>query len=332
MKLSEKANLQLGIKPLYLTRFGSAYVGDSLELMRDLPNSSVNLILTSPPYALHFKKEYGNKSQTEYVSWFLQFAKEFFRILRNDGSFVLDIGGSWQPGQPTRSLYHFELLLSICKEIGFFLAQECFWYNPAKLPAPAEWVTVRKIRVKDAVECLWWLSKTPHPKANNQNVLNPYSEDMKRLMKRGYKPKLRPSGHHITHKFGNGNGGGSIPPNLLIYGNNDSNGRYLEACKRTGLKPHPARFPIQLPTFFLRFLTEPGDLVLDPFAGSNTTGEACEREKRRWLAFEIERSYLEASRFRFEQEMNAIELTRNGNGQNASPKQNELFSFESLTP
>ncbi len=324
----EKAKFPLSIKPLYSTRFGSAYVGDSLELVRELPDSSVNLILTSPPYALHFKKEYGNKNQSEYVDWFMPFAREFFRILRDDGSFVLDIGGSWQPGRPTRSLYHFELLVALCKDIGFCLAQECFWYNPAKLPAPAEWVTVRKIRIKDAVECLWWLSKTAHPKANNQNVLNPYSEDMKRLIKRGYKPKVRPSGHHITHKFGNGNRGGSIPPNLLIFGNNDSNGRYLEACKRAGLKPHPARFPIQLPTFFLRFLTEPGDIVFDPFGGSNTTGEACERERRRWLTFEVEKSYLEASRFRFDQEMAPIELTDNGNGQERASKQQELFLFE----
>ena len=331
MTLREKLNLQPGIKPLYSTGLGSAYVGDSLELMRGLPDASVNLIFTSPPYALHFKKEYGNKNQSEYVDWFIPFAREFFRILRDDGSFVLNIGGSWQPGKPTRSLYHFELLIALCREVGFSLAQECFWYNPAKLPAPAEWVTVRKIRIKDAVECLWWLSKTPHPKASNQNVLNPYSEDMKRLMKRGYKAKLRPSGHNITHKFGNGNGGGSIPPNLLIYGNNDSNGQYLEACKKAGVKPHPARFPIQLPTFFLRFLTESGDLVLDPFAGSNTTGEACQREKRSWLAFEIEQSYLEASRFRFNREMNAVDLMRKEDGKQDLEVGQEVFLFESTT-
>ena len=152
-------------------------MGDSLALMRKLPSESINLILTSPPYALHFKKEYGNKSQDEYVGWFMQFAKEFHRLLRSDGSLVVDLGGSWQSGKPTRSLYHFELLLSLCKQTHFHLAQEFFWYNPAKLPSPAEWVTVRKIRVKDAVNCIWWLSKTPHPKANNQKVLTEYSPD-----------------------------------------------------------------------------------------------------------------------------------------------------------
>lgn len=256
--------------------------------------------MTSPPYALHFKKEYGNANQSDYIDWFMPFAKEIHRVLKDDGSVVIDIGGAWTPGMPTRSLYHFELLISICRTTGFHLAQEFFWYNPAKLPSPAEWVTVRKIRVKDSVECLWWLSKTPHPKADNQRVLTAYSEDMRRLLKRGYKTAERPSGHVITSKFTDR--GGSIPGNVLIFGNNDATGHYMKRCKEEGLAAHPARFPIQLPTFFIRFLTDPGDLVVDPFAGSNTTGEAAEREGRRWLAYELERKYLEGGKFRFESE------------------------------
>ena len=296
----------------YATDAGAAFHGDSLQLMSTLPASSLNLVLTSPPYALHFKKEYGNADQAKYISWFLPFAREIHRLLRDDGSFVLDIGGSWTPGQPTRSLYHFELLLRLCNELGFHLAQEFFWYNPAKLPSPAEWVTVRKIRVKDAVECIWWLSKTPHPKADNQRVLTGYSQDMLRILKKGYRAKVRPSGHVITEKFKDR--GGAIPPNVLIFGNNDATGTYMRRCKDADRTPHPARFPVQLPAFFIRFLTDPGDLVLDPFAGSNTTGEAAEREGRRWLAFESEKRYLEDSRFRFEElDRSPLDLSqRNG--------------------
>ncbi len=288
----------MAVKPLYETELGQAFVADSKEHLKKQKKSSVNLVLTSPPYALHFKKEYGNESQERYVKWFLEFAEQFHRVLKDDGSLVIDIGGAWQPGQPTRSLYHFELLIALCKELGFHLAQEFFWYNPAKLPSPAEWVTVRKIRVKDAVNCVWWLSKTPHPKADNRRVLNEYSPDMKRLLVRGYKAKTRPSGHVITSKFQDN--GGSIPSNLFICGNNDSNGHYLERCKENGIKPHPARFPVQLPSFFVKFLTEEGDLVVDPFAGSNTTGRACEDEKRKWIAIEANPEYLEASKYRFE--------------------------------
>src|SRR5262249_17882627 len=221
------------------------------------------------------------------------------RLLKEHGSLVLDIGGAWQPGQPTRSLYHFELLVALCRQVGFHLAQEFFWYNPAKLPSPAEWVNVRKLRVKDAVECLWWLSKTPWPKACNQNVLQEYSPDMQRLLERGYRAKERPSGHRITHKFKDN--GGSIPPNLIICGNNDANGHYLSRCNETGQKPHPARYPAPVPQFFVRFLTDAGDLVLDPFAGSNITGEGCEGgEGRRGVAVETNKDYLKRSKFRFE--------------------------------
>jgi len=285
-------------KPFFSTELGAAYQGDSRHLLKGVGDSSVNLIMTSPPYALHFKKEYGNASQSEYVDWFLNFAGDFRRVLTEDGSLVIDIGGAWKPRKPTRSLYHYELLIALCRDYGFHLAQEFYWYNPAKLPSPAEWVTVRKIRVKDAVNCIWWLSKTTAPKADNRNVLVGYSPDMRRLLKRGYRAKVRPSGHVITRKFADK--GGAIPPNILIFGNNDANGLYMSRCQQTGLKPHPARFPIHLPTFFIRFLTEPKDLVLDPFAGSNTTGEAAEREGRRWLSFEREKTYLQGSAFRFD--------------------------------
>lgn len=284
-------------KPFYRTALGAAYLGDCLQTIARIPDGEVNLLFTSPPYALHFKKEYGNADQKDYVKWFLGFASEFRRVLADDGSMVIDIGGSWQAGQPTRSLCHFELLCALVRETGFHLAQEFFWYNPAKLPSPAEWVNVRKIRVKDSVECLWWLSKTPWPKADNRKVLQDYSPDMLRLLRRGYRAKERPSGHKITTKFIDN--GGSIPSNLITAGNNDSNGSYMERCKKVGIKPHPARFPIQLPQFFLRYLTDPGDVVLDPFAGSNTTGQACEQEGRRWIACEIDRGYLEGSKLRF---------------------------------
>jgi site-specific DNA-methyltransferase (cytosine-N4-specific) len=285
-------------KPYFRTEFGGAHLGKAEELLPRLPDESVNLIFTSPPYALHFKKEYGNADQHQYVEWFLGFASEFRRTLKPDGSLVVNIGGSWRPGHPVRSLCHFEILIGLVREHGFHLAQEFYWYNPAKLPAPAEWVTVRRIRVKDAVECLWWLSKTTQPKADNRRILAPYSEDMKRLLKRGYRPKQRPSGHHITHKFTEQEG--SIPPNVLILGNNDSNGYYLKHCAEAGVKPHPARFPVQMPEHFIKFLTEEGDLVLDPFAGSCTTGQAAEKLRRRWLAFEMHAPYLDGAKFRFE--------------------------------
>jgi DNA modification methylase len=288
-----------GVAPAYSTPLGSAYVGDSTALMANLPDRSVNLVVTSPPYALEFKKEYGNAAKDLYVDWLRPFGEQISRILTDDGSFVLNIGGSYNQGSPTRSLYHFKVLLMLCEDLGFRLAQECFWHNPAKLPAPAEWVNVRRQRVKDAVEYVFWLSKGDFPKADNRRVLVEYSDDMKRLLKRGYKAKTRPSGHVITAKFQRDHGG-SIPSNLIERGNNESNSEYIKACAAAGVRPHPARFPRALPEFFIRLLSEEGDIVLDPFAGSNMTGRTAEDLGRQWLSFELSPEYVEASKLRFE--------------------------------
>lgn len=284
--------------PSYRTDWGAAYCTDSLPWLSAIPEESVDLVLTSPPYALEFKKEYGNVAKDKYVEWLRPFGAEIRRILKPDGSFVLNIGGSYNQGSPTRSLYHFKVLLMLCEEVGFHLAQECFWHNPAKLPSPAEWVTVRRQRVKDSVEYVWWLSKMPFPKANNRKVLNEYSADMKRLLKRGYRPKERPSGHIITAKFGSDQGG-AIPSCLIERGNNESNSGYIRACAAAGYKAHPARFPRALPEFFIKLLTDEEAIVLDPFAGSNMTGATAESLRRRWLAAEVKEGYLLASRVRF---------------------------------
>lgn len=288
-------------KPLYNTELGEAYVADSLEMLAQLPDESVNLIMTSPPFALQRKKDYGNKDQHEYIDWLAEFAALVYKKLTPDGSFVVDLGGAYQKGVPVRSLYNYRVLIKFCDDIGFHLAEEFFWYNPSKLPSPIEWVNKRKIRAKDSVNTVWWLSKTEWPKANVSNVLTEYSDRMKKLIKDPsayYSPAKRPSGHDIGSSFGKDNGG-AIPSNLLQIPNSEASSKYLKLCKEIGIKAHPARFPAKLPEFFIRFLTEPNDLVIDIFAGSNTTGYVAEKEGRRWLAFEQLPEYLNASVFRF---------------------------------
>jgi site-specific DNA-methyltransferase (cytosine-N4-specific) len=287
--------------PAYLTNWGTAYCGDSLDLLAALPDSSINLVLTSPPFALQREKEYGNKTQADYVKWLAQFARLVYRKLKDDGSFVLDLGGAYELGSPTRSLYNFRVPIHFCDELDFHLAEDFYWHNPAKLPSPIEWVNKRKLRAKDSVNTIWWFGKTRWPKANVSKVLTEYSDRMKKLLEDPagfYTPKKRPSGHDIGKSFGKNNGG-AIPSNLLQISNSESNGSYLRGCKTVGAKVHPARFPSKLPEFFIRFLTEPGDTVLDIFAGSNTTGSVAECEGRKWLAFDERLDYLATSSFRF---------------------------------
>lgn len=297
----------------FATDLGKMILGDSCAYMADnLAEGSVDLVMTSPPFALVRKKDYGNEAEDKYIEWFKPFGEQVKRVLKDSGSFVIDIGGSWMPGRPTRSLYHFKLLIMLCDELGFHLAQEFYWWNPSKLPTPAEWVTVRRIRVKDAINCVWWLSKTPWPKASNRRVLQPYSDSMKDLLRNGYKAKKRPSGHDISDKFANNNGA-AIPPNLIALANTESNGQYLRYCKDNGIKAHPARYPADLPEYFVRMLTDPKGVVLDPFAGSCVTGEVCERTGRNWICIDMEEDYLLGAIGRFEGEL-ASRRRDSGNG------------------
>jgi len=286
-------------QPYYATDYGAAYLGDSLELIKRLPDASINLIMTSPPFALITKKAYGNADPSKYIEWFKPFAHEFWRVLREDGSLVIHIGGTWDRGRPTRSLYHFELLLELCRnsrQARFYFAQDFYWFNYAKLPLPAEWVTVQRIRAKDAVDPIWWLSKSPFPKADNRRILNPYSEKTDKLLKQGHRG---PSGHNSSLKFKN-HLTGAIPPNLLYLANSESTSQYLRSCRKLGMRPHPARYPVDLPKFFIKFLTDQGDIILDPFGGSNATGDAADRTKRRWVCFELIEDYLKGSKYRFQ--------------------------------
>lgn len=287
--------------PVYSTRHGACYLGDSLELLKSLPDDCIELVVTSPPFALLRQKAYGNKDQSEYVEWLCGFGTQIRRVLRETGSFVLDLGGAYQRSVPVRSLYQYRVLLRMCDEIGFYLAEEFFWYNPAKLPSPIEWVNKRKLRVKDSVNTVWWFSKSEWPKADVRQVLAPYSERMRTLLKNPgafYKPKDRPSGHDISRGFGSDNGG-AIPSNLLQIPNTESNSSYLRLAKLIGIEAHPARFPSGLPEFFIKFLTTEDDLVLDIFAGSNTTGRVAEQLGRRWIAMEIDAGYVASSALRF---------------------------------
>lgn len=280
---------------------GEMVLGDSREALANMESESVDLIVTSPPFGLVREKAYGNVSADNYLDWFATFAKPFHRVLKDSGSLVIDIGGAWNKGTPTRSLYHYKLPIMLVEDFGFHLAQELFWWNKSKLPTPAEWVTIRRIRVKDAVNMVWWLSKTPYPKASNRRVLEPYSKSQLNLFENGYDAKKRPSGHDISETFTNKNEG-SIPPNLLVVPNTKSNSKYIRYCKENEITIHPARFPEAIPEFFIRMTTDEDDLVVDPFAGSCVTGAVCERLNRQWKCIDTEEEYLRGAEGRFQSE------------------------------
>src|SRR6266540_1221457 len=260
----------------------------------------VQLIFTSPPFPLNRKKQYGNVRGDDYVSWLADFAPRFLKLLKPNGSIVIELGHAWERGLPVMSTLALRALLRFLSRGKLHLCQQFVCYNPARLPTPAQWVNVKRIRVKDAFTHLWWMSPSPRPKASNRRVLKEYSAAMKSLLKRGnYNSGRRPSQHKIGAKSFLTNNGGAIPSNVLTVANTRTGDRYQRYCKRYGFEPHPARMPERVPAFFIKFLTQRGDLVADPFAGSNTTGAVAEQLERKWVAIELNKDYLKASKGRF---------------------------------
>jgi len=301
----------------YRTALGTAYHGDSLQMLDSLDDASVDLFLTSPPFALTRQKAYGNEPEEEYVAWFRKFADRVHSKLTDEGSFVIDLGGAWLPGSPTRSLYQYRLLIELVDAVGFHLAEDFYWFNRAKLPGPRQWVNIDRTRVKDAVNVIWWLSKTEQPKADNRRVLKPYSRSMLRMIERGtYNDGARPSQHSIGKDWAKDQGGAIAPnvietdlpddwrdgfpaDNMLDYANTSSGDPYLVYCRSNGLTAHPARFPRAVPEFFVKFLTQPRDLVVDIFGGSNMTGAVAEAHGRRWISCDMDGDYVAGSLGRF---------------------------------
>lgn len=273
---------------------GEVVWAESLPVIQGLPPSSVDLFLTSPPYLLRRAKAYGGpRSEREYVAWLLPFAEAMHQALRDTGSLVLNLGlGPYLPGVPVHSPIVHRVILTLIDQLGFYLAGEHAWVNPATLPAPAEWVTKRRIQLKDGWEHLLWFSKTPWPKADNRRVLVPYSKAQKRLQQIGWKPAQRPSGHHLSGDMSKDHGG-AIPSRVLVAANTTSNDAYARYCRAQDLPMQPARFPPAIPEFWVRYLTEPHDLVIDPFAGSLTTAAVADRLDRRWIAIERSKTYID---------------------------------------
>ena len=260
----------------------------------------VQLVFTSPPFPLNRKKRYGNVQGDAYVEWLAAFAPVLRDLLTPNGSIVLELGNAWVPGSPVMSPLALKALLAFLERGNLKLCQQFVCYNPARLPSPAQWVNIERIRVKDSYTHVWWMAATERPKADNRRVLKQYSKAMLKLLKtKTYNAGRRPSQHKIGSKSFFKNNEGAIPSNVLTMSNTNSTDGYLKYCRAHDLRPHEARMPIGLPEFFINFLTEARDLVLDPFAGSNTTGGAADHLKRRWLSIEASPEYIATSVGRF---------------------------------
>jgi DNA modification methylase len=306
------------VERAYRTSLGEMLVGRIEDALLDNPLrdliGKVDLILTSPPFPLVTKKRYGNETGIKYVAWLSALAPQLADLLSPNGSIVVEVGNAWIKGSPTMSTLPLEALLAFRNAAGLHLCQHIICHNPARLPGPAAWVNVERVRLKDSYTHLWWMSRTEWPKADNRNVLLPYSKDMQKLLQtQRYNSGQRPSGHKISAKGFLRNHEGSIsanvisidpsdsrlPTSLLRFGGTGWDAKYRAYCNAHGLEKHPARMQPELAAFFVRYLTDSNDLVVDPFSGSNTTGAIAEALGRRWISVDAEPAYAEGSKGRF---------------------------------
>jgi DNA modification methylase len=291
----------------YETSQGQAYLGKSEEFLKSEEakalRGKVELILTSPPYPLLAAKAYGNEVGQKYKSQLMELFSSALDLLSPTGSLVVEIGNAWEKGKPEMQTLPVETLLSLKTELGLKVCQMFVWDNPNKIPGPASWVNIKRIRIKDSFTHIWWFSKGELTKADNRRVLTPYTSGMESLLRtQKYNRGLRPSGHTVGEGFLSRNSG-AIPSSVLRFSNSKETKQYKDWCQERGLVRHPARMPMDLASFFIKFLSEPGDIVYDPFGGSNTTGKAAEQNGRRWVISELSEEYLHGSKGRFTEEI-----------------------------
>jgi len=265
--------------------------GDCLEVVRKIDDNSIDLIMTSPPYADQIK-DYGNGVElfkpNDYITWFLERAKEFYRVLKDTGSFVLNISdkidGNYQ------NLYVFKLVIALCEEVGFHLVRDYIWYNPATPPNVFSKGNLG--RTKKSHEYCFWFSKGESWTFNMDPIRKPYGKDMQKLIngektnQGNREANTRPSRHNFDLSHAWSNNGGADPGSVLMLGNTASNSVLHSISKDMGIK-HPARYPEKLAQFFILSGSNEGDIILDPFAGSGTTGVVSKKNGRNFICIDI---------------------------------------------
>ena len=246
--------------------------GDCLDVFADLPGDSVDLIVTSPPYADARQRTYGGVKPADYVAWFAPRAAEMLRVLKPTGSFVLNIKERAADGE--RHTYVLDLILHLKRETGFRWVEEYIWHKTTA--APGKW----KYRFRDAWERVLHFAKSRDVKMNQEAVMVPTGDWTKaRLKNMSSNDRSR---QESATRSGVGRRISAWQGRPMAYPSN-----VLHASPVAHNTGHSAPFPEWLPEFFIKLFTDPGDIVVDPFAGSGTTLRVATRLRRRAIGVEL---------------------------------------------
>jgi hypothetical protein len=288
----------------FSTELGIAIWGDAKHVFERLDGEPICLGLFSPPYALAEPRAYGNPSTSDYVDFLCPIVEPIVRHMAPGANLAIVIGNDiFEPKSPARSTYLEELTLALCKRFGLHLMDRLVWASN-KPPGPIAWASKQRMQLNAGYEHVLWFCNDPHRCiADNRRVLEPHTEAQQKLIARGGVQKARVNGDGAYRlrpgSFGNPTAG-RIPRNVLQVSNHCANQRvYKQRAKELGLLPHGAPMPLALTRKLVRFLSDVGQLVVDPFFGSGTTGVACELEERRWVGTEIVFDYARGGAERF---------------------------------
>lgn len=310
-KEDELERVQPGYKLLgFSTCLGVAILSSCHDLFSAWParDEPIHLVLTSPPYPLAVPRKYGNPPEAEFVDWICRMLEPTVKCLAQGGSICLNVSNDiFMQGSPARSTYCERLVLAMEDRFGLHLMDRLVWDAPSKPPGPIQWASLKRFQLNTGYEPVYWLTNDPHKVySDNRRVLQPHSDSHRRLIQQGGEKRTRSASDGAYRLYAGKSHAsqtdGSIPRNVLRYGGADSNAR---ACMRwareRGLQPHGATMPLALARFLVRFLTQEGQLVVDPMSGIYTTALAAELEGRRWAGTELVTDYLASASSRFEQ-------------------------------
>lgn len=253
------------------------YQGESLDLLKDLPDNSIDLVITSPPYST--LKVYINDvgfAPDDYVDWFLPYCKEVERVIKPTGSFILNINDKVDNG--FRHPYVFDLISRLHKETNLKMFERLFWNKLKGLP--------NRYRFGDRVEFIFWFAKEKGFYFNIDEMRTPYSEKSIQRMKNPLKKRFardEVNQESKEYKDWSPNPNGALPTTLV---------NISSEAKRIA-DNHVAVYPLELVDYFIKGATKPGDLVLDPFMGTGTTGLSATNLGRNYIGFEMQQDYID---------------------------------------
>lgn len=289
----------------FSTDLGLAIWGSCGSVFKNL-GLPITLCITSPPYPLAKPRAYGNPPVHQYVDFIVQALEPIVANLAPGGSIAINLSNDiYEPGMgPARSTTNERLVIALEDRLGLSLVDRLVWYNPSRPPGPVRWASMDRVLLNQSYEPVLWMTNDPHRLcSDNRRVLAEHSERHLRLMAGGGEQRITSYGDG-AHGVRKGSYGkrteGKIPRNVLTFGHSCRDTReYRRDAQALGLQPHGATMPLSLAKFLIQFLTAPGELVVDPFAGTLKSAKAAEELGRPWIVTEWMLAYIRASAERF---------------------------------